>query len=94
LLPETTVAPRGLTQVRPSRSGEYAIVEPRRDVPARSSWKPPFSVGDRVRHAKFGLGVVISCNPVKDDAEVTVAFPGVTGVKKLLQSFAKLEAVT
>lgn len=94
LLPETTIAPRGLTQVRPSRSGEYAIVEPRREAPSRSAWKPPFNVGDRVRHTKFGLGVVISCNPVKNDAEVTVAFPGVTGVKKLLQSFAKLEAVT
>jgi len=94
LLPESTIAPRGLTQVRPNRGGEYAIVEPRRETPTRSTWKPPFNVGDRVRHAKFGLGVVISCNPVKNDAEVTVAFPGVTGVKKLLQSFAKLEAVT
>jgi DNA helicase-2/ATP-dependent DNA helicase PcrA len=57
------------------------------------SWKAPFEVGQRVRHAKFGLGVVIACSPIKEDAEVTVAFPGVIGVKKLVQKIAKLEAV-
>jgi len=43
---------------------------------------------------KFGMGVVVSCNPIKDDVEVTVAFPGVVGVKKLVQKFAKLETVS
>lgn len=57
------------------------------------SYKPPFEVGQRVRHSKFGIGVVVACNPLKNDTEVTVAFPGVVGVKKLAQSFAKLEAV-
>jgi DNA helicase II / ATP-dependent DNA helicase PcrA len=56
-------------------------------------WKPPFDVGQRVRHAKFGIGVVIACSPLKDDVEVTVAFPGVVGVKKVVQSFAKLQPV-
>ena len=59
--------------------------------PAADRWKPPFEVGQRVRHTKFGIGVVVACAPVAEDAEVTVAFPGVTGVKKLLQKFAKLE---
>ncbi|MBC8064008.1 MAG: DNA helicase PcrA [Chlorobia bacterium] len=57
------------------------------------SYKPPFDVGQKVRHGKFGIGVVVACNPIKNDTEVTVAFPGVVGVKKLAQSFAKLEAV-
>jgi DNA helicase-2/ATP-dependent DNA helicase PcrA len=56
-------------------------------------WTPPFSVGARVRHAKFGIGVVVSCNPLQNDTEVTVVFPGVVGIKKLVQSLAKLEAV-
>jgi DNA helicase-2/ATP-dependent DNA helicase PcrA len=60
---------------------------------ARQPWTPPFSVGQRVRHAKFGIGVVIACMPLKNDVEVTVAFPGVVGVKKLVQSLAKLEVV-
>ena len=48
--------------------------------------------GDHIRHAQFGDGVVVSCQPVKDDAEVVVAFRGM-GVKKLLLSFAQLEKV-
>jgi len=48
--------------------------------------------GDRVRHAIFGEGVVVSCAPKGNDSEVVTAFGGV-GVKKLLLSFAKLEKV-
>jgi len=57
------------------------------------SWKAPFEVGQRVKHGKFGIGVVVACNPLKEDSEVTVAFPGVIGVKKLVQGLAKLEPV-
>jgi DNA helicase-2/ATP-dependent DNA helicase PcrA len=88
------------------RSGQYSGLE--RPVAAGQSvyavggnskpvtpgaWKPPFTVGQKVKHPKFGLGVVVACNPIKDDAEVTVAFPGAVGVKKLVQKLAKLEAV-
>jgi len=45
--------------------------------------------GDHVHHLQFGDGVVVSCQPVKDDYEVVVAFRG--AVKKLLLSLAKLE---
>ncbi len=48
--------------------------------------------GDHVRHAQFGDGVVVSCQLVKGDQEVVVAFEG-QGVKRLLLSFAKLEKV-
>jgi DNA helicase-2/ATP-dependent DNA helicase PcrA len=51
---------------------------------------PELKAGDHVVHEQFGEGVVISCQPVKNDAEVVVAFDG-EGVKKLLLSFAKLE---
>ena len=52
---------------------------------------PQFSPGDRVRHAQFGPGVVVSCTPLRDDQQVAVAFAG-AGVKKLLLSIAPLEA--
>ena len=52
-----------------------------------------FAAGDHVRHAKFGEGVVVSCAERHDDHEVTVAFKGDAGVKKLLLSFAPLEKV-
>jgi len=50
------------------------------------------NAGDHVQHAQFGDGIVVSCKPVKDDAEVVVAFDG-AGIKKLLLSFARLEKI-
>ena len=49
--------------------------------------------GDRVDHATFGEGVVVSCAGVGGDQEVTVAFKGGAGVKRLLLSYAPLEKV-
>ncbi|MDP2730669.1 MAG: UvrD-helicase domain-containing protein [Dehalococcoidales bacterium] len=57
--------------------------------PAPPDCAPELKAGDRVYHAQFGNGVVVNYKPVKDDAEVVVAFNG--GVKKLLLSFANLE---
>ncbi len=51
----------------------------------------PFGAGDRVRHAIFGEGIVINCLPIQDDQEVTVAFKGEAGLKRLLLSLAPLE---
>jgi DNA helicase-2/ATP-dependent DNA helicase PcrA len=48
--------------------------------------------GDRVRHSQFGEGVVVNSKKVREDSEVTVAFSG-QGIKKLLQSLAKLAKV-
>lgn len=94
--------PRGLRAVHQERSGRYSTVEPDyeefeeidvEESKPKPSWNPPFAVGQKVSHGKFGIGVVVACSPLKNDAEVTVAFPGATGVKKLVQSFAKLEVV-
>ena len=54
--------------------------------------KPPLRPGDHVRHAKFGVGVVVSFLPSGADHEVTVAFDQ-NGVKRLLYSLAPLEVV-
>ena len=51
---------------------------------------PPFQAGDKVSHGKFGDGIVVSCKAVNDDYEVAVAFVD-GGVKRLLQSLAKLQ---
>jgi len=52
-----------------------------------------FSAGDHVRHARFGEGIVIKAAMTANgnDQEVTVAFKGESGVKRLLLSFAPLE---
>jgi DNA helicase II / ATP-dependent DNA helicase PcrA len=85
-------APAPFRELRSDRTGQYAVVEPVAAAP-KPSWSPPFQVGQKVTHKKFGIGVVVACGPLKGDAEVTVAFPGVVGVKKLVQSLARLEAV-
>ena len=52
-----------------------------------------YEKGDVVRHAQFGQGIVITATPRDGDVEVTVAFKGELGIKKLLLSFAPLEKV-
>jgi hypothetical protein len=50
--------------------------------------------GDRVRHAAFGEGTVVSSKLTRDDEEVTVAFPDPkVGIKRLLASLANLEVL-
>lgn len=94
------VGPGTMRSVYQERTGEYSVTEPRKAVVDSNrqlkspTWKPPFDIGQRVRHQKFGIGVVVACNPIRDDVEVTVAFPGVIGVKKLVQKLAKLELVS
>ncbi|MBI2855904.1 MAG: ATP-binding domain-containing protein [Chloroflexi bacterium] len=53
----------------------------------------PLKAGERVRHSRFGEGIVVSCVPSGQDHEVTVAFKGDSGIKRLLLSFAPLEKV-
>jgi DNA helicase-2/ATP-dependent DNA helicase PcrA len=48
--------------------------------------------GDRVRHARFGEGIVVTSRLTRHDEEVTVAFAG-HGVKTLLGSIAGLEEI-
>jgi DNA helicase-2/ATP-dependent DNA helicase PcrA len=59
------------------------------DVPQEAA----FSGGERVRHPRFGEGIVVGCVVKGDDQELTVAFKGETGIKKLMLSFAPLERI-
>jgi DNA helicase-2/ATP-dependent DNA helicase PcrA len=71
-----------------------ASVEPRaeRSRPV-SAGSVLYRTGGRVRHAKFGEGTIVSLRDTGDDKELTVAFTGGHGVKKLLLSYAPLEPV-
>lgn len=53
---------------------------------------PGYDVGDRVRHMKFGEGLVTSMVQGGRDYEVTVQFDTV-GVKKMFAGFAKLQKI-
>ena len=52
--------------------------------------EPSWKAGDRVKHRRFGDGIVVSSRIVKGDEEVTVAFIG-EGVKRLIAAYAGLE---
>jgi DNA helicase-2/ATP-dependent DNA helicase PcrA len=81
--------PAWSTQVsaRPTRASGRA------EEPATRAVSATFAAGEHVRHARFGEGIVVSAAMTANgaDQEVTVAFKGEFGVKKLLLSFAPLE---
>ncbi len=82
-----------LWQAAESRIGsEYKSEQPERPAGPSPTPGPELKPGDRVRHAQFGEGVVVSLTPKAGDSEVIVAFGGV-GVKRLLLSFARLDKI-
>jgi len=54
--------------------------------------KGPYAVGSRVKHTKWGVGVVRDCYGEGEEQKITVNFPEF-GVKRLSLKFANLEKV-
>lgn len=48
------------------------------------------SAGDKVQHAKWGVGTVVAVKGSGNDTELQIAFPAPVGVKRLLAAFAPL----
>ena len=67
-------------------AGDHAGAAPSVQEAGTLAWR----AGDRVRHRRFGDGIVVSSQFVKGDEEVTVAFVG-QGVKRLIAEYAGLE---
>ncbi|MFQ5860423.1 MAG: ATP-dependent helicase [Dehalococcoidia bacterium] len=89
-IPEHLLAAREPVQQRLASWGGWAPAP----APGPASPKLVLKDGDRVRHEKFGEGMVMSCVPSGNDHEVTVVFKGEAGVKRLLLSYAPLEKLT
>ena len=80
----SSAAPGGPTVPGASRG----VVPARPVIPGERRYRD----GDRVRHGRFGDGIVISAKLTRDDEEVTVAFRNPTaGRKTMLASLANLE---
>ena len=74
---------------RGAGSGEDLPLDARDDAqgaPPDLAWR----AGDKVRHRRFGDGIVVTSQWVSGDEEVTVAFAG-QGVRRLIGSYAGLE---
>lgn len=61
--------------------------------PAKASSDcPDLKVGDRVKHFKFGEGLIISAQPMGNDIKLSVAFDDAgVGTKNMMAVFAKLK---
>jgi DNA helicase-2/ATP-dependent DNA helicase PcrA len=82
-----------IAQVEQPTAPAWAWRNQRRAAGIAVAKPTPFKAGERVRHDRFGEGVVVSCKVSGEDHEVTVAFKGGLGVKRLLSSMAGLEKV-
>ena len=80
-------APSGRWGRQPRAAG-WAPIPPRPIVPGERRYRD----GDRIHHARWGDGIVVTSKLTRDDEEVTVAFrdPAV-GRKTMLASLANLE---
>ena len=65
------------------------FTRPKVDVPEPTG-KRGFRKGDRVRHPKYGDGIVYMREGEGEDAKITVQFPRF-GLKKLVEKYAQLE---
>jgi DNA helicase-2/ATP-dependent DNA helicase PcrA len=74
----------------PGASASYAPVQVRA-APKQEAPGMPYRIGQSVRHAKFGTGVIIDAEGRGADARVHVNF-GREGVKWLALAYAKLDA--
>lgn len=78
-------SPSQLAYPLPKEQPKQQVLEP--------SPLAPYRVGQRVRHHKFGEGVIMKCEPQGGDHLLTVVFPN-AGIKQLVASLAKLETLS
>jgi DNA helicase-2/ATP-dependent DNA helicase PcrA len=81
---------RGLDIDRSEWGNSAAVVNSQTTRGTMSATGPSWRVGQSVKHAKFGLGVIIDAEGRGDDARVQVNFRD-AGVKWLALEYAKLE---
>ncbi len=85
------------TQQPTSQSPQYRgwnDAPPAHTPAASAASNVEFAVGDRVRHQRFGEGIIMAAKVVDDDVEVLVHFADkVVGEKRLIASFARLEKI-
>lgn len=60
---------------------------------AKQTGDSSYQAGDKVAHAKWGTGVIVSVKGTGTDMELQIAFPAPVGVKRLLAAFAPVTKV-
>ncbi len=83
-------AQRGAGQALPPSKPAQAAPAVPRPAPAANESRG-IKVGGRVRHAKYGVGVLLRREGEGGEAKLTISFPG-HGLKKLVEKYAELES--
>lgn len=90
---------RGLgAQQRPSGgtaagAGRVSVSSPLEQARKAGAGDASFKAGDKVSHAKWGVGVIVSVKGEGTDTELQIAFPAPVGLKRLLAAFAPVTRV-
>ena len=71
--------------------GRSSMLDNRNSKPEKNSASLDFSVGDKIKHRKFGVGTIISAQSMGADVLLKIAFPD--GEKKLLAAYAPIEQI-
>ena len=74
------------------RTDAFSVAKPTQNFGVKAGCGLDYEVGDRVRHMKFGEGIVLSIVEGGRDYEVTVAFENF-GERKMFAGFAKLQKI-
>ncbi len=77
--------PRVKKQATRINSNPYKMPEPK-------NVQINYSIGDKVRHMKYGIGTVLDISNAGADFEITVEFDN-AGVKKMMSKFANLKKI-
>jgi DNA helicase-2/ATP-dependent DNA helicase PcrA len=75
--------PAGATGGSPAAARPAAAPQPAGGLNGQS-----LAAGDKVQHAKWGVGTVVSVRGTGNDTELQIAFPAPIGIKRLLAAFA------
>jgi len=86
MMPKAERTPAGVRQI----GSVFKPLAPQ-DAPKKKATEM-ILIGDRLRHSKFGDGVVVALSGSGDDLQVTVAFPDV-GVKNLMWKYAPMKKI-
>ena len=79
-------------QAKQSCHSKPFVMKPVQQFKVTGGKGPGYDVGDRVRHGKFGEGLVTAITEGGRDYEVTVDFDS-AGTKKMFSAFAKLQKI-
>ncbi|MCI2000200.1 MAG: DNA helicase PcrA [Clostridia bacterium] len=88
-IPFASAAPKKFSSIAAASGLSYGLKKSKSEIPAPKDFTLSFSVGDKVRAPKYGIGTVKDISPAGADFEVEVSFAG-KGSRKFMARLSKL----